>query len=225
MIVNGNITTLIMMVITFALVDSVDPCIFALLVSLLTSSTLINVRYAVKIGCSFILSVYLGYVLFGLLIRYTALVLPKTILVTVIITYALVILATTLHDKKNSQIVCREDDIPCRLVSKLRLSKVTVNATTAGIMGFIAAFTLLPCSAGLYVLYNITTTHFGYTLWIPLTLLYVLVFISPLVLIMLGVVGLSRTGKVHTLLINYEKPLKIAASIIMLIVALYLLLV
>ncbi|MEM1803809.1 MAG: hypothetical protein QXO48_03710 [Desulfurococcaceae archaeon] len=218
----GDIATLLAMVAVFALVDSVDPCIFMLFVSMLTSSALVNVKYALKIGCTFILSVYIGYVIFGLLLRYAALSLPAYLLVLVMVLYALTTLTMTLRREKSSEVVCRENDVPCWLINKLRLNTIPVNAVSAGIVGFIASFTLLPCSAGLYILYNYTTRNFGYELWIPLTLLYVFIFVLPLILIMLSIAGLVKRRGVYTALTKYEKQVKVAAAIVMLILAVHI---
>lgn len=223
---DASIATLVFMVMAFAIVDSVDPCVFVLFISMLTSSLLVSVKHAIKIGCSFIISMYMGYTLFGLLIRYALPSLPRGLLALIILLYATVVglLALFTGKRKSEEFVCREDDVPCRIISKLRLHQVAFNTVTAGLIGFIASFTLLPCSAGLYFVYNIATARYGYTLWIPLTLLYVAIFVLPLILILLGFIGLSRVGSIYSRIVGLEKPLKILASLIMYIIALDLLL-
>lgn len=222
-----NIATLLFTAVTFALIDSIDPCVFTLFISILTSSILVDVKHALKVGCSFILSLYFGYVLFGLLIRYASLTLPRVVLGLIVIFYALVVLWLAIHGgkaKTSLEPLCREGDVPCIIASRLKTAIAALNTLTAGLLGFIAAFTLLPCSAGLYFVYNITIAKFGYTLWIPLTLIYVAVFVSPLVLIMVMFMGLSKVGNIYLRIVNHERVLKIAASVIMLVVALDLLL-
>lgn len=221
-----NVATLLFMVTTFAIVDSIDPCVFILFISMLTSSIMVNVKQAVKVGCSFIASIYLGYTLLGLLIRYTLPSLPRSLLAIVILVYATTVTISSLFSerRKSSELVCKEDDVPCRIISKLRLNQIAFNTLTAGLIGFIAAFTLLPCSAGLYFVYNIATAKYGYALWIPLTLLYVAIFVLPLVLIMVGFIGLSRVGNIYLRMVSHEKILKVLASLIMYIIAFDLLL-
>lgn len=223
---DAGITALLLTVVTFAIIDSVDPCVFALFISILTSSLLVDVKHALKVGCSFILSLYLGYVLFGLLIKHASLTLPKSVLGLAVTIYAVITLASALYGSRARtplEPVCRENDIPCKMASKLRLTVTGLNALTAGLLGLIASFTLLPCSAGLYFIYNIATAKFGYALWVPLTLMYVAVFVSPLVLIMVMFIGLSKIGSIYLRVVTYERVLKIVASVIMFIVALDLL--
>ena len=211
------------MAVVWALIDSVDPCIFALLASILASSILVDAKLALKVGFSFIAGVYAGYVVFGVLIRYATLRLPLELLATIVITYGLCMLVATFVSAKRSDLVCKEDDVACAIASKLKLAKIARGPLTSGLLGVISAFTLLPCSAGLFVLYNITTRSYSYLLWIPLTLLYVGVFILPLAAIVLSFVGLYHTRPLYQFLVSHEKQVKIAGAIIMMSTGLYML--
>lgn len=212
-------------VVSMALIDSVDPCIFAMYASILASSMLAGTREAVKVGSTFIASIYAGYFLFGLLLRVASMRLPVWLLATLVLAYGVVNLALALRGREGKRkLVCREDDIPCRLASAFNLAKLVKSPLWIAVLGFIASFTLLPCSAGLYVLYQFVTGYYNYpfSLWIPLTMLYVAVFVLPLVLILLAFMGLSSVIKLHEVLLARERLVKVVGSAIMVSAAIYM---
>lgn len=215
------------LVISYALIDSVDPCIYVVFTSTLTSAVLVNPKYAVRVGAAFIVSLYVGYVLFGALLRYVVVRLPLEVLVVFLFAYALVVLLhTTLTGKRefSEELVCRENDVPCKIASTLKLNVLANKGVPAALaLGLISAFTLLPCSAGLYIAYNTVMRNYGFLAWLFLTLLYVAVFISPLILLFTVVVSASKLRTVHNIL-RYERPIKVVGALLMLLTAVYLLL-
>jgi len=216
---------LIPLVISYALVDSIDPCFFAIYASILLSLGLINLNELLKASFLFISSVGVGYFILGFLIRsilqWTA---PSRIVaVLMIVAYgsAVVIYEVIRLLKKTSgllEFVCREDaGLLCRVVSTLRPSRITVDFPRIFkyayliVIGLVLSFVILPCSAGLYIVYNIVTTSTPVYLWIPLTLLYIVVFVSPLVLITLTLAGAFRVIKnLETTWSNISKYAEIA---------------
>jgi hypothetical protein len=221
----SNIVSLLGQVVLWALIDSVDPCIFALFLSILTSSIMISVRNAIKTGITYILSIYIGYVIFGLLLRVTAIRLPIEVLVGIILIYGSTMLFSSLRRRgvsTSSEIICREDDIPCRIANLLNFRKFVKGLAPVAFLGFISAFTLLPCSAGLYILYNIVTTVYSYSIWVPLTLFYVAIFVLPLIAFMFTVVGLTSLGDVYRYLVKHERIVKVVGSLIMISSGIYM---
>ncbi|MEM0347634.1 MAG: transmembrane electron transporter [Zestosphaera sp.] len=221
-----ELPSLIFMLVYWALIDSVDPCIFALFVSILISASLMNIRHVVKIGSTFIISTFLGYLAFGALLRFLAGGLPRWLLGLATLSYGLVMLVNTLKSKETDTqlFVCREDNLPCRIINTLKLDKVSrAEVLPTATLGVIASFTLLPCSAGLYILFNIVMIEYGFLTWLLLSLLYVAVFETPLILILLFFVGFSRTKRVNEALMSKQKAIKVIGSLTMITVSIYIL--
>lgn len=218
--------SLVFMLVYWALIDSVDPCIFALFVTILISASLISVKHVVRIGLTFISSTFLGYLAFGALLRFLAGGLPRWLLGLATLSYGLIMLVNSLKSKEvsNQLFVCREDNIPCRIINALKLYKISrPEILPTAMLGIIASFTLLPCSAGLYILFNIIVTEYGFLTWLLLSVLYVAVFETPLILILLFFVGFSRVKKVSEVLMSKQRLVKIIGSLTMIAVSIYIL--
>lgn len=214
-------------VVSLALIDSFDPCIFAIYSTLLISASMTSIKRALSVGLAFIASAYIGYFLFGILLRYATLSLPRYILAIVTITYGIVMLLHTVMTGRvtGSENVCREDEVVCRIGRMLRLGAfIDRGAVIVFLIGFVAAFTLFPCTAGMYIVFNLLTVGLNFIEWISLTLLYVAVFILPLILILFSFVGITRFKAVHTLLIKHQKYVKLLGSVLLIVVSLYILL-
>lgn len=222
------------MIIVWALMDSIDPCFYAILVTILLSAMLESHRYAVKAGLVFILSVFLGYVIVGLSFRYISLVLPKTVLIMALLVYGVVVLLVNVlkykrrghvinQVKTDSELVCKENDLPCRIMRILDINKFVAGGLVwMYILGVISSFTILPCSAQLYLLFHIVTRDYGFLAWILLTVLYVAVFISPAVAVYLMFITVSRRRWFISYMIRHEILFKILGSIMMIGIAIYL---
>lgn len=214
------------MLVYWALIDSVDPCIFTLFVTILISASLMSVRHVVKIGSVFIASTFLGYLAFGALLRFLAGGLPRWLLGLAALSYGLIMLANSLKSREASTqlFVCREDNLPCRIVNTLKLDKILkAEVLPTAVLGVIASFTLLPCSAGLYILFNIIMTEYGFLTWLLLSLLYVIIFEIPLMLILLFFIGFSRIRRVNEVLMSRQKIIKMIGSLTMVTVSIYIL--
>ncbi len=214
-------------VISLALIDSFDPCIFAIYSTLLISASMTSIKRALSVGLAFIVSAYIGYFLFGILLRYATLSLPRYILAIVTVTYGIVMLLHTVMTGRiaGNENVCREDELVCRIGRMLRLDTLIDRGTVIiFLIGFVAAFTLFPCTAGMYVVFNLLTVGLNFIEWIPLALLYVAVFVLPLILILLSFVGITRFSAVHTVLIKHQKYVKLLGSVLLIAVSLYILL-
>lgn len=221
-----ELSSLVFMFVYWALMDSVDPCVFALFVTILVSASLASIKHVIKIGSTFIISTFLGYLTFGALLRFLAGGLPKWLLGIATLSYGLIMLASSLRSREiNTQLfVCREDEIPCRIINAFKLSEILrAEVLPTVILGFIASFTLLPCSAGLYILFNIVMAEYDFLTWLLLSLLYVTVFETPLVLILLFFVGFSKIKKVSEVLMSKQKVIKVIGSLTMIAVSIYIL--
>ncbi|MCC6024705.1 MAG: hypothetical protein LM555_00190, partial [Desulfurococcaceae archaeon] len=129
--------------------------------------------------------------------------------------------------------LCREENgALCRIARKLELSRVgslSIPLRHAYLiaLGLVMSFTILPCSAGLYVVYNILLVNAPLYLWVFSTLLYILVFVSPLVIITFSLVGLVKITKYAASwgrIEKYSELIRVVGGIIAIITGVYLLL-
>lgn len=229
-----NTLELLGLIVVWALLDSIDPCFYAILATILLSAMLVSHRYAVRAGLVFILAIFMGYLIVGLLFRYVALVAPKPVLIVALLVYGLVVLVTNISKyiarRRTSRqanldngLVCREDDVPCRLMRLLNVNTfVTSGLIWMYVLGLLSSFTILPCSAQLYLLFHIVTRDYGFLAWILLTIFYVAIFISPAVLVYLMFIMVSRRRWFVDSMIKHELLFKITGSLLMIGVAIYL---
>jgi cytochrome c-type biogenesis protein len=212
-------------VIWLALIDSFDPCIFAIYTSLLISVSVVNMRKTFATGLAFIASAFIGYSLFGIFLRYITLSLPRYILALITTIYGFVMLFHTLIKRRNASYnnICREDEITCKIGRILKFD-VFIDKGIAFIclVGFIAAFTLFPCTAGMYIVFNLLTIELSFIEWLPLALFYVTVFISPLILILISFMGITRIRGVYNAMLTHQDLLKILGSALLIAISIYI---
>ncbi|MEM0059631.1 MAG: hypothetical protein QXE10_04315, partial [Desulfurococcaceae archaeon] len=164
-----------------------------------------------------------------ILFRYTIIKLPVQFLALFLLAYGLIMLFTTIGKKgwenmQSGEIVCRENEIPCKIASYLRIERFTSKGILPTfLLGLMSSFTILPCSAQLLFVYISVTREYGFTAWILLTLFYVAVFVFPIILLFIGLVFVSKLKKVHVSLLKHEKLIKIIGSLIMISISIYLL--
>ena len=89
-------------------------------------------------------------------------------------------------------------------------------------IGIVASFTLLPCSAGPYLVFASLLSLSEWIARLGYLLVYVLIFISPLILILLGALGLTKVRGVNEYLLKHEAKIKLGAGIVLVLVAAYL---
>jgi len=215
-----------------ALGDSFDPCFFALVAGIFISATAVNYKYAIRAGAVFTVFVYIGYFIMGLIAKTLIQLasIPIEYLGVFLILYGGITLTASLLKKESSttqrdQFVCREDDIPCRIASKLDLEHyATKGLIVVGFMGLLSSFTILGCSAGLFFQYIIwtETIHLDLSAFILLTLYYVAVFVSPIVILLLSLAGLLRLKNIHSTIIKHGRVVKVLGSLVMITVGLIL---
>ncbi|MEM4717896.1 MAG: hypothetical protein QXE81_03945 [Desulfurococcaceae archaeon] len=219
---------------TLAIIDSFDPCFYALLTSILLSTLMISPRYAFKAGVVFLSAIYIGYLLIGLLIRYISLSLPPFILVGFLLVYGSLTLLMNILNKgyrvvhgvivNNDGLVCKENDIPCKIISVINVNKyITRGLATVFLLGLLSSFTILPCSAQLYIVFHATMLNYGALMGFLLTLFYVAVFILPPATLFIMFITASRSRRVFNTLLRHERLFKITGSLIMITVGMYLL--
>jgi hypothetical protein len=176
-------------------------------------------------GLAFIASAFIGYSLFGIFLRYITLSLPRYILALITTIYGFVMLFHTLIKRRNASYnnICREDEITCKIGRILKFD-VFIDKGIAFIclVGFIAAFTLFPCTAGMYIVFNLLTIELNFIEWLPLALFYVTVFISPLILILISFMGITRIRGVYNAMLTHQDLLKILGSALLIAISIYI---
>jgi len=222
-----DMPSLIVWVVTSALIDSIDPCFYALYFSILASTTLSNIRDIVKTAGAFLSSVYLGYLLFGFLLRSLAsqVLIEKWQTGILLLFYGLALIAYTYltRNKDEKGGLCREDKLECKIINKLGLAR-RFEIPYLVLLGLFSSLTILPCSAGLFIVYVVITTKYNILIWLPLTMLYVLVFISPLILMTATLVGLARIGNILSIIMRHDRLFKTIGAVLALAVGIYLIL-
>jgi len=216
-----------------ALGDSIDPCFFALFAGIFLSATTINYKYAVKAGVVFVVSVYIGYFILGLIAKtlLRIVTIPIMYLGAFLLVYGGLLLVVTFLKRwsgrdQRDQLACREDDIPCKIASKLDLEQyATRGLFVVALMGLLSSFTILGCSAQLFISYIVWTEmmHVDLTAFILLTLYYIAVFTLPIIILFLSLTGLMRLKNVHLMMIKHTRVVKTAGSLIMISIGLIIL--
>ncbi|QOR93909.1 hypothetical protein IMZ38_04460 [Thermosphaera chiliense] len=222
-----DLPSLIAWIVTSALIDSIDPCFYALYLSIIASTTLSNVRNMLKTAGAFLSSVYLGYLLFGFLVKSLAsqVLIERWHTGILLLLYGSVLISYTYlaPRKGGNKELCREDNLECKIINALGLAR-SFTIPYIVLLGLLSSLTILPCSAGLYIVYVVITTKYDMLVWLPLTMLYVFVFISPLILMTAGLVGLAKIGNVFSIMIRHERLFKIMGGVLALGAGTYLIL-
>lgn len=207
-----------------ALADSVNPCTFALYVALLTSASMAAGRRLMVIaGTSFTLSVFAGYFILGLLLSMGASLLPSWVLSSIAIGYGLLVIIYASY-RKNDERACREDNATCKVFKHFKSLSGSVSIAGSAALGFIASFTLLPCSGGPYLAFASIVSKTPLTWRISLLALYNSIFVTPLILITAGMLGVYKLRNVQEWLMKMQRPLLAISGLLLIAVGLYLLL-
>lgn len=217
----------ITMVMTLAIIDSLDPCLFALFVSIMTSAASADVRALARMSASFISGVFCYYTLLGLLLRaaLSQIAIDPEIFGALLMMYgSLMIFHGAMSLRRGEEpAVCRREDITCRLAGALKLYETRVGgAATAFLIGFIAAAALLPCTAGMYVVYNYLLRDSGFVIWMVLTMLYNVIFVLPLLLISLLLITSTKVPEIYWIVSSKRDHIKIVGGFLGVLIALYI---
>ena len=215
----GQTSLTIPIVISGALVDAINPCAFAVLILLLTT-VLINDdrRRSLQAGLAFSASIFISYYLMGLGI-YSAVATAGLSAAFMKIIGGLAILIGLFNLKDyfwyGKGFVM---EVPMSWRPKMKkLIKSVTSPIGAFFVGFLVSLFLLPCTSGPYIIVmgmlgNASTFHTA--LW--MLLLYNLIFISPMIIITLGVYKGLDPKKLEKTRKGKIKLLHLAAGLIML---------
>ena len=206
-------------VISGALVDAVNPCEFAVLILLLTTILATgNRKRSLQAGLAFSTSMFISYYLMGLgLYGVVATAGLSITFMKIIGALAIVVGLFNLKDYfwYGKGFIM---EVPMSWRPKMKkLIKSVTSPTGAFFTGFLVSLFLLPCTSGPYIVVMGMlgkTATFHTALW--MLLLYNLIFISPMVLITLGVYKGLDPKKLEKIRKGKLKLLHLIAGLIML---------
>jgi len=206
------------------LADGINPCMFSVLLFLLTYLLAIgSKKRAVKVGLVFVVGVFVIYFLFmaGMLNLITLIgVIQKIKMVVAILALlaGLVMIKDFFAYGKWFSLEIPESTKPA--VEKL-IKKGTI--PSAILLAGLSSLVELPCTAGIPLVYTTLlvqrqVNHFVYLLW------YNLFFIFPLILIIAGVAfAWAQADKLEKWRLNFRKYMRLAAGAILVFLAIALL--
>jgi cytochrome c biogenesis protein CcdA len=197
----GKITAL-------ALADSVNPCAIAILTMVLMAILIQNPEKKKRVlfgGFAFVLSVYLGYLLYGVVIiqffksfaevmRENSKILFNSLAIFSMILGALNVKDFFFYKKGN---FATEMPIWMRPRVKRIIEKIT-SPIGAFLIGFLVTIFLLPCTIGPYIIASGILSELGILKALPWLLYYNFIFVLPMIaitiIIYLGFTGIEQVS-------------------------------
>lgn len=218
-----NILSLALSITLLAFADSVNPCTFALFSALLLLTLHSSgEKRAIISSFSFISAIFVGYYVLGIGVFRALIAVPHINEVLVIVGLILGIFSII----RGLRVEFRSP-IPksFRKLIELRIEKYHASVAASFVLGVFAAFALLPCSGGPYVvsLGLLSTLEDSVQTYLLLGL-YNLIFVVPLVLILTTI--LAFRGMSHKIKILRSKKLgvmELISGVLLVTICIYLL--
>jgi len=219
---------------TLALADSVNPCAIAVLTMILTAILMQDPSKKRRVlfgGLFFVLAVYIGYLIYGLIIvqlfktfaeflRHGSVYVYKGLAGLAII-FGLLNIKDFFHYKKGS--LATEMPLFMRPKVKKIISKIT-SPTGAFLIGFIVTLFLLPCTIGPYIIASGILSELGFIGALPWLLYYNLIFIIPMLIITIIIYfGFRKIDEIEGWKERNIKKLHLIAGILLFLVGLAIL--
>jgi len=201
---------------TLAMTDSINPCTFVIYTMLLIALSVreISRRRLYLIGTAFIVAVYVSYYFLGVGLLYFAGYLPLWVAGVTAIAFGVYTIITGLMEK--SRVWDK---------SKIRRKIFSSDATAIGAftLGVIVSTTLLPCSAGSYLVYAIIISKAGKALAFLLLALYNLIFVLPLVVILLAMGSVTKSKRFSQAMVRKSRELSVIAGMLLIAIGIWVL--
>ncbi|MEM4181854.1 MAG: cytochrome c biogenesis protein CcdA [Candidatus Pacearchaeota archaeon] len=210
-------------IIIAALIDSINPCAFGVLIFLLaTMLSMASEKRALKYGLIYSFIIFLVYFLAGIGIIKAIEIFHNLINIFVLIAAFLVFIGG-LIEIKDFFFYGKGISLKIPTSTKPYLEKITKKGTLGAVilLGVFVALVELPCTGGIY-LAILSLMHVNKTFGIPYLLLYNLIFILPLIAIVLFTYFGTKTEKISSWVEKNKKFMRLIAGIVMLLLALYL---
>lgn len=217
-----------------ALADSVNPCALAVLAMVLMAILMQNPEKKKKVlygGLAFVFSVFLGYLVYGLIIIQFFMAFAELLRQNSIIFYkglaifSMIIGALNVKDffyyKRGS--FATEMPIWMRPRVKRVIEKIT-SPLGAFAIGFLVTIFLLPCTMGPYIVASGLLSSLGVLKAIPWLLYYNLLFVLPMLAITVVIyLGFKRVDEVSDWKERNIKTLHLIAGILLFLVGIAML--
>jgi len=204
-------------VLSLALVDAINPCALAVLGLMLITILSYNPqkkRNVLLAGLAFIISVFIMYLLYGLVIIRSFEIIQSLTSIRVWLykllgAGAIILGIIKLKDFFKAQSVCNV--VP--KVNKI-IARITSPAGAFIVGAFVTIF-LLPCTIGPYVICGGILCPLGLLKAMPLLLLYNLIFVLPMIVMVLVIyLGLSQVKDISTWQAKNIKYLDLISGIV-----------
>jgi len=204
-------------IIVAAIVDSINPCAFAVLIFLLLYLTTIGAtRRTLKIGIVYIITVFIVYFLagLGLLTAIQSLGWTRNIFYLA----ALISIGAGLINIKDFFWYGKGFSLAIPESRKGTIEKYIQKASLPAviILGILVSMFELPCTGGVYLAILTLIAKNAYNLAIPYLLLYNLIFVLPLIIILLAVYFGVSAEKAEKLRVEKRKWLRLIMGLVML---------
>lgn len=216
-------SSLLSLGIILGLADGINPCMFSVLLFLLTYLLAIgSKKRAIKVGLVFALAVFVIYFLFMMgminLISLIGVIQKIKIIVAVLALIAsLIMIKDFFAYGKWFSLEIPKSAKP--LVEKL-IKKGTM--PSAILLALLSSLVELPCTAGIPLVYTTLLAQKG-GVYIPYLIWYNLFFIMPLLIIITGVAfAWAQVDKIERWRLNFRKYMRLIAGLILLFLAIVL---
>ncbi len=201
-----------------ALSDAVNPCVIFIYTLLLIATSIAFSRKGrvLIVGVAFISAVFIGYYALGLGLMVAVRGFPKELLSLVAVAFGVWICVSGIMGK--SRMLAKESIYGL-------VGRASTSTTASFALGMLLTFTLLPCSAGPYVVFAGIASKYSPPLPYLLLAIYNLIFISPLLLVLLVIMRTMKYRAVQDALIRHGVKLSVAAGALLIAVGLWILLI
>ena len=202
---------------TLAMSDSINPCTFVIYTMLLIAISVREVsrRRLYVIGSAFILAVYVSYYLLGVGLLFLGRYIPLWAAGVFAIGFGIYTIVTGIMER--SRIGGK---------GKIRKKMFSADATFVGsfLLGVMVSTTLLPCSAGSYLVYATIIAHGSEALAFLLLALYNIIFVLPLVVILLAMGSVSESKRFSQAMVRHSMELSVVAGLLLIGIGVWVLL-
>ncbi|MCX8158881.1 MAG: hypothetical protein N3D20_01145 [Candidatus Pacearchaeota archaeon] len=211
-------------IIIAAIIDSINPCAFGVLIFLLaTMITMASSKRALKYGLIYTFVIFLVYFSAGLGIM-KLLTSLSGIIKPIIVSAGILVFIGGIIEIKDFFWYGKGISLRIPISTKPILEKIAKKGTLFAIilLGIIVSLVELPCTGGIY-LAILSLMHINKTFGISYLLLYNLIFVLPLVIIVFTMHYGTKTEKISIWVETNKEYMRLAAGIIMLLLSIYLL--
>jgi len=211
-------------VIGAALIDSITPCAFSVLIFLLISVIPIRDKKRIlAVGGCYIAAVFCLYLLSGLglfsLVRLTG--------VSTILAYLGAVVAIILGLVSVIDVVRHKDEFLLAIPAsrKEQIDRYILRATlpSAVVLGLLVGVFELPCTGGIYLaILGLVSSHYTLVGGLPYLILYNLIFVLPLVVILLLVAFGLDPGQADAWRVRHRRVLRLIVGIAMILLGVFI---